>query len=108
MSDDILLSKLDDIFHLINLKDLPKDVKKCILRLGMPDRNISKVLLLFDIKDPLSTDEIIVGLFRKYNVAYKNRASLLCALSKETLDLECGRLVRVRRGVWSKKRSDLN
>jgi len=56
-----------NIFDLKDTSDCP-DLKLKLLNIRLRTKNL---LSLFDIKSPLSIDEILVGLFRKYDVIEK-------------------------------------
>jgi hypothetical protein len=58
---------MKDIFSLENRDDLSKEVINN-LRLIKAHSKAIQMLELFDIKNELSVDEIIVGLFRKHRV----------------------------------------
>lgn len=52
----------EDIFKIT--EDLPDDVKNSLKKLHS---TTSRILALFEIKNILSVDEIIVGIYRRYN-----------------------------------------
>ncbi len=60
----------NNFFDLNDLSDLPGDVKKEIFLVGF-QKNTVMLLSLFNIKNPLSIDEMIVGMMRKYNIKKK-------------------------------------
>lgn len=60
----------DKLFDLKNLDDLPEDVKKEVAPLGLR-KDTEMLLSLFDIKNQLSIDEIVVGLMRKHGLKKK-------------------------------------
>jgi hypothetical protein len=61
---------MQHIFDLSDLDDMPNDLKKEVRRLGIR-RDTVNLLSLFDIKQHLTIDEIIVGMMRKYGVKKK-------------------------------------
>jgi hypothetical protein len=65
-TDALDIKSMSDIFDLNNLNDLPDDVKKQIAPLGLK-KDTEMFISLFDIKEQLTVDEIIVGMMRKYN-----------------------------------------
>lgn len=61
---------ISDFFDLNNLDDLPDEVKKEVSLLGLR-KDTERLLSLFDIKNQLTIDEIIVGMSRKYGMNKK-------------------------------------
>jgi hypothetical protein len=61
---------MSEIFDLNNLDDLPEDVRKEVAPLGLR-KDTEMLLSLFDIKNQLSIDEIVVGLMRKHGLKKK-------------------------------------
>lgn len=55
----------NNIFDINNLSDLPKELQKQIKPDGLSNKT-KMVLSLFEKKRSLSTDEIIVGIYRVY------------------------------------------
>lgn len=76
----------DDIFNLNELSDLPLETKKQI-SLKLYSSNKQKVINLFDIKNPLNMDEIIVAFYRKHKVQIKRSwlINILYILRKKLL-----------------------
>jgi len=88
-----------DVFDLNNIEDIP-DSTKNQLRINMIREGAQNLLLLFNIKEELSIDEIIVGFSRKYKEE-KTRSwvsSNLHNLSKKNLIEK----VNGKRGVYRK------
>lgn len=56
----------DNIFDTKNTSDLPDEVRQECKKFFRNDTE--QLLSLFDIKDSLNIDEIIIGLFRKYKL----------------------------------------
>lgn len=75
----------EKIFNLITVEDLPADVKHNISRAipkkqkPRPNTMQNRIASLFSIKEILTINEIIVGLYRKYDVI-KGRASVISCL----------------------------
>ena len=60
---------IKDIFDLKNLSDIPLELKENLqVSRGRFSEAGRQILSLFDLKNELSLDEILVGMFRKYNV----------------------------------------
>jgi len=61
--------KVEDIFSLSSLEDLPQDmwgdIKSGHIRAS---KEVLNLLSLFDLKKSINTDEMMVGLFRKFNL----------------------------------------
>ena len=57
----------ENIFNLDKIDDLPEAYKKQLKLLNVRDDTRS-LLALFDLKDNLSIDEILVGMYRLYKV----------------------------------------
>lgn len=72
-------SKIKDLFDLNNLEDLPEELGKELAYLRSR-QNTKKLLSLFDIKNQLSVDEMLVGMVRKYGVK-KERSWFLSTIS---------------------------
>jgi hypothetical protein len=56
-----------DLFDLDNIKDAPEDVKS-ELKFPKAVSTPTQILELFAIKDTLSVNEIIIGLYRKFKI----------------------------------------
>jgi len=88
-----------ELFDLKNTKDLPKGVVAQISKsAGRPANKTRAMLELFDLKDCLSTDEIIVGLYRKYGIKRTKKAlhTVIHHLIKK------GTLKKLHRGCYAK------
>lgn len=57
----------NDIFNLKNINDISASCKKNLKLNGLHD-DTKKLLDLFNIKQPLSIDEMIVALYRKFKI----------------------------------------
>jgi hypothetical protein len=55
------------LLDLADISDLPDDIKNSLAKRA-GDTISDKILSLFEIKNPLSIDEIIVGLYRGYKM----------------------------------------
>lgn len=64
---------MKNIFDLKNLDDLAPEIKTQLFKEGKSHQSI--ILSLFDIKNELTKDEIIVGLSRMYSVS-RSRAQI--------------------------------
>ena len=75
--------KMSDIFSLENTNDLSKLVLG-ELKTDSVNKNDQKIIYLLEIKNQLNIDEILVGLFRKYDLEKKRAwvANRLYALSQ--------------------------
>lgn len=61
------LTNTNKIFDLQELKDIPPELKKMVNRVQI-NANTRKVLALFELKNILSIDEILIGLYRCHNI----------------------------------------
>jgi hypothetical protein len=87
----------ENIFDLVSIKDLPEDLQKDALKKERDTSGICVQLLeLFKIQSPLNTREIMVGMYRKYNIL-KKRSHFQVLVSKL---IKKGRLVKVAHGVY--------
>jgi hypothetical protein len=89
----------DAIFNLDRVDDLPDSCKKELKLVNIRDEGMM-LLGLFDIKNPLSFDEIIVGLYR-LNKLEKTRtwvSATLYNLSKKGLVKK----IKGKKGVYEK------
>ena len=76
----------NNIFDLTNVDDLPEDQKRQLKLINVRD-DAKNLLGLFELKNRLSIDEIIVGLYRLHKMI-KSRtwvSSTLYNLSKKSL-----------------------
>ena len=70
----------DDIFDLKSMQDAPQDVKS-ELRPSKESSLTSTILALYNIKSPLTVNELIIGLYRKFKIKTK-RSTLVVAISR--------------------------
>ena len=89
-----------DIFSFHDIKDIPDDVRKETKALRR-DGDIDLICKLFEIKSPLSLDEILVGLYRKFKIQ-KERKWLMSAMHRAS---RSGMVERAdgKRGVYKLK-----
>ena len=64
------VEKSIDIFNLETLEDVPSEYKKKlkITKSATPNRSVTLILELFDIKSPLTLDEMMVAFYRLYEI----------------------------------------
>lgn len=85
-----------DIFSK-NIDDVPLDVKK-ELKLRFHNENVRKMFELFDKKNILSVDEVIIAFYRLYEISV-SRSWTLSSLN----NLKCRKLIKVvSPGVYEK------
>lgn len=66
----------ENIFDIKNTEDLPEDIKKNIRKIGDGreiNEDTKRLMKLFDLKNPLSIDEIIVSLYRLHGIQKDRR-----------------------------------
>ena len=83
----------NDIFDLGDQSDLPVEMRA---NLSNGPKYEKEIISLFELKETLRPDEIIVGLFRRYNM-HITKSSLLvkmCTLHKQK------KVIRLRKGVY--------
>lgn len=77
------------IFDMTDIHDVPEEVAKNLI--GYGNRLLlKKIYSLFQIKDTLSMDEILLALYRKYGV----KLSRSSAYQKLKTEIEAGRMTR--------------
>lgn len=89
--------KKDNIFDLAETDDLPK---KMVARISVASlaRGDLRILSLFDIKKALTATEVMVGLYRKFQLE-RSIQSIHTALHHLKKD---GLLKKMRRGIYEK------
>jgi hypothetical protein len=77
---EYIMSKYNGFFDLGYREDLPDEIKNNLKDMKkIKITVISMIMELFKIKNTLSVDEIIVGLFRKFNIV-KSRMNVVGSL----------------------------
>lgn len=96
----------NDIFNITNLSDLPEDMKKAV-ESRKYDEFEQKILELFHIANrPLSINEIMVALYRKYNVN-KNRRQVMNKLYQMASPSNAiAEIYSIKKGVYNLKQKE--
>lgn len=95
----------EELFDIFNLDDLPEDMKREVESKRM-DEFERKILELFELaKRPLSIDEVMVGLYRKYGVQ-KNHRQVMNKLYQMSSQITSAKIATVKRGVYQLKQRE--
>jgi len=88
----------NNLFDTKNIRDLPRDIVSQLGSPGRPARKTQALLELFNMKDHLSADEIMVGLYRLYKIRKTKKAihTTIHYLIKK------GSLKKISRGCYAK------
>ena len=75
----VKVGKVVDIFNITDLKGIPKSVVSN-LRLCRKNETSKNIMELFELKRELNLNEIVIGLYKKFNLE-KSRASITVSLT---------------------------
>ena len=101
-----VLDKMEvaSIFDIRNIGDLPESVKKGISKVNTLKQNI---LHCFTLKDDLTRDEILVGVYRlfKIEINHHSLAAMLSSLKVQGVLLKDGDFYQLKSKVEEPKKS---